>query len=577
VVTAFGGLLRLDALVQKYGALDRPGWASVLTRQIAPLGGSLQPDAHRWDAVPSRFDGGDPINYLKYAREMRSFYQAHVREPVFLALTRAFLWLIGDQDVAVGFASAAGSTLAILGIYLLGATMVSSWAGLAAALVLAGEYQVITWAPDGWRDDTFMAAVLFAAWAFIRFSRQSSFGNALLLGAAAAAACLTRITALSFVVPGLAWLIVESPAAERWHRAKMTSLAALIASALVAPYLISCAIATGDPLFAINYHTGYYRVAEKMPSEKPMSATAYVSQKIAARPVGTLETVANGLVVRPFVTKWNGLDAWVPWLGRTLQWCALAGLLLLPFSSAGRLLLVILFASLLPYAFTWSIAGGGEWRFTMHAYPLYIVCAVYAVDRACRRLSRLWRDRRPPALTAWRQAATAAAVVALLAGAYVALPWFVVREAIASGEDVSIETGTRDLPFYGSGWSPPHRDGVIVRVSQAERAIVRLPLPVRRSYDLVLRLDPVAPDRQHSATVLLNRQLFAILHLTLDPERMGSYRLRVPAEKVKAGINELAIVSDPLVPASVAGARFAWLHPDERLGVRLWYVRVLRP
>ena len=35
--------------------------------------------------------------------------------------------------------------------------------------------------------------------------------------------------------------------------------------AVVAPYLISCAIATGDPLFAINYHTVYYRFAEQRP------------------------------------------------------------------------------------------------------------------------------------------------------------------------------------------------------------------------------------------------------------------------------------------------------------------------
>ena len=40
--------------------------------------------------------GGDPINYLKFGREMRNFYAAHVREPGFPAATR--LGLDADQQ-----------------------------------------------------------------------------------------------------------------------------------------------------------------------------------------------------------------------------------------------------------------------------------------------------------------------------------------------------------------------------------------------------------------------------------------------------------------------------------------------
>ena len=42
-------------------------------------------------------------------------------------------------------------------------------------------------------------------------------------------------------------------------------------------------------------------------------------------------------------------------------------------------------------------------------------------------------------------------------------------------------------------------------------------------------------------------------------------------------MNELTIVPDALVPAGSAGARYATRDPDDRLGVRLWYVRVLVP
>jgi len=91
----------------------------------------------------------------------------------------------------------------------------------------------------------------------------------------------------------------------------------------------------------------------------------------------------------------------------------------------------------------------------------------------------------------------------------------------------------------------------------------------------VLRLDPVAPDRQHRAVVLLNRQLLATLLLTWNPERVGSYPLLLPAEKVRVGMNELTIVPDTLVPAGSVGSRYPWRDSTDLLGVRLWHLRVL--
>ena len=46
--------------------------------------------------------------------------------------------------------------------------------------------------------------------------------------------------------------------------------------------------------------------------------------------------------------------------------------------------------------------------------------------------------------------------------------------------------------------------------------------------------------------------------------------------KVPRGLtHEGALVPDALVPAADAGPRFAWVGAGERLGLRLWYVRVL--
>ena len=253
---------------------------------------------------------------------------------------------------------------------------------------MAIDYQMITWSVDGWRDDTFTALVVFSAWGFLRLRNQPSFGNAVVAGLAAGAACLTRITALSFILPALLWLVIDGARPLWRERARHASTALLILAALVAPYLISCAIGTGDPLIAINYHTIYYR-ARRRPrrsraDERPRGTSV---SRFARHPLATMDIGVTGLFVQPFITESGRPRHLAEESSRpALWWLALAGLVALPFSAAGRLLLVILLCSLLPYAFTWNLGGsGGEWRFTMHAYPLYIVAAML---RAGRRLSR---------------------------------------------------------------------------------------------------------------------------------------------------------------------------------------------
>src|SRR6266567_3538902 len=151
------------------------------------------------------------------------------------------------------------------------------------------------------------------------------------------------------------------------HHHGPAATALLILTAVVSPYLISCAIATGDPFYAINYHTVYYRFAEGMPIGAAMTAGDYLRLKFAGHPIGTLDTAFTGEFIRPFITKWRGIDPWSPYVAELLRWLSLTGLLALPFSSKGRLLTVILLGSLIPYAFTWNVGAGGEWRFTMHA------------------------------------------------------------------------------------------------------------------------------------------------------------------------------------------------------------------
>jgi 4-amino-4-deoxy-L-arabinose transferase-like glycosyltransferase len=569
LITCYGALLRLDAFTQKYGTFDHPAWARVMTRDVAPLARHLRPSTIHFGVERKPYVGGDPISYLQYGREMEAFYQPHVREPMFLAATRASLWALDGQDAAVSLASAAGSLLAIFATYLLGAAVVSRGAGLVAAALMAIEYENITWAVDGWRDDFFTATCVLALWALVRFMDRPAFSNALLAGLTCGAACLTRITALSFVVPAFLYVVL-AVREDRRQRLERAAIAAIVMAAVVGPFLLSCWIATGDPFFSINEHTSYYRFAEGVASPARMSVATYLREKFVGHPVATLDVGTTGLIVRPFQTKWSGFDQWTRIIGTLLWPASLAGLAIWIFSVRGRLMLLALIGALLPYAFTWNIGGGGQWRFTMHVYPIYIVAAVQAYVML---FSRAWRPS--PRLVA-RRAISLAALVAAAVAVYASLPWFAALEATGKGNAVTIAAGERDRVFYRSGWSAPHADGnVTARVSERLQTTVHFPLAAARAYTVVLRLDPVVPDVQQRLTVLFNRQLIGALRLSWSPDRVGSYSVALPAAWVRKGENEITLVPEPMVAAGSAGPRYGWLDPAQQVGVRFWYLRIL--
>lgn len=572
LITVYGAVLRLNVIESRYGPIARPAWARVLTAKAAAAARHLEPGMYAWPPDPNPYVGGDPIGYLKFAREMRSFYQGHVREPVFLAWTHLWLWLLGNQDVGISFASASMSILTIPLTCLLGALAFSPAVGLLAGFALAIDYDAVSWSADGWRDDTFTCMVVLTICALLWLRRQPHPRRAVLAGVAAAVACLTRITSVSWIVPALLLIAVERRREWR-HRAAMCGLAAATALVLVAPYLVNCWRVYGDPLIAVDAHTTYYRAGEGLPFRQPQSAFEYIGAKLHRRPIFQLDTAMTGLFVFPFQNKWSGFDLWVPRLSAMLSWSAVLGLLLFLASSVGRLLLLVALTSLLPYAFTWNVAGGSEWRFTMHVYPIYLVAAFYPPYV----LVRLLATRSRPQLTR-RQAGRWVAVAAALATAvacYLALPYFIARESLRYGESTSIETGPRDGVFYRGNWSDWTRAGLVrSRIMIGDRAAIHFPLPERRAYRLTLRLDPALPGRPHVVSLLLNHRVLQPLNLAWDPLRVGSYEIDLPADYVHVGDNELQLIADGVVPANAAGPRFASVPPDTNVSLRLWYIRI---
>jgi 4-amino-4-deoxy-L-arabinose transferase-like glycosyltransferase len=249
---------------------------------------------------------------------------------------------------------------------------------LVAALGLAIDKDMVTWGADGWRDDAGTFFVVALSLAFLRLWQGPSWVWACATGVLTAGALLTRVTLLSLVAPALL-LIVLAGAGPRRTRLAQLAVAAAVAAALAGPYFLNCWRVFGDPLYSVNYHTTFYRARGGDAYDTPMSAGTYLRERLRRDPVGTLTTAFIGVTAHPFREKWTGFDFWIDGLGRVLKWLSAAGLVMLACSRSGWFLLVLLVGSLVPYAFTWTIPGGGEWRFTMHAYPLYLVASGLAM------------------------------------------------------------------------------------------------------------------------------------------------------------------------------------------------------
>jgi len=591
LVLAYATILRLDALFRSYGPYDHPGWFVSVQEAVATTAAVAVPSSWEWPRREAQHDIGDPINYLAFARDMRSFYQAHVREPVFLAATRAWLGLTGGLDVSVSLSSVSFSVLLILATYLLGASIASKPVGLAAAAALAVEHQVIALSIGGWRDEASAFFCVLCAWALVRLRTNPRMVNAVIAGAVAAGACLTRITSIVFVVPALVYVWGTGGRAGLAQRSRLVGVAALVLLALTAPYLINCARTFGDPLYSINYHVRFYVARERgvAPLEDEAaaalpSASGYALSKFRERPLEAFDTAVQGLTSFPFTNKWRGFDVWNARVGPGLAVLALLGLWGWLLDANGRLLLIILVASLAPFMMTWPVRGGAEWRFTLHAYPFYLLAACGFVRQIVvfsRRLFATGFRKTIADLDRGRIVRRAAVLLLPVVAAPVlafGVPYLIAHGSLERGEGAYVIAGPRDRLFFTDGWSAPVTEGnVVARFATQRVATLSLPLSRRRPYSIILRMDPLHYEGAAEQRVRVSLDGAALDTVTLlwDPNRVGSYTIDVPAGAVNAGRVRLDLVADRLDVVSRAGSRFPELRRDQAVAFRLWYVGVV--
>ena len=517
LVVMLGGALRFEALVTRYWEPQgAPSWA-LHTRAVLT---SLHPRSFTLAAQPKPYEG-DPFSYLRFARESRGFYDAHVREPLFLVAARLGLRVSAGQDIGLNFASAFFGTVLVLATLLLGARAASPWVGIAAAALLAIERRVVALSVEGWRDDTYAAFAILTAWALLGLLRRPSRQRALLAGALGAAACLTRLTSLVFLLPAWAFIALWGQGG-RQQRLRALGLCAGVTLVLVAPYLVNCAVAFGDPFYAVNYHAGDFSRRAGLSLGGPTGVAAFLAS--LQGPFERFDTLWLGLTSVPFESKWTGFRNWSPFLGPALAWTALVGLSSWALRTEGRFFLVLLGGLLLPYAMIWEIPGGNNWRYTLPVYPFYLIgaCAL------CGRIAWLAAHRSFTSLGKEAlQIGGVAAAGLLLANL---LQYARVAEAVRRGRGALVEAGPRDGLILTDGWSWPEREGNIrLRHTQREAGLITLPMP--GGTNLAVRLRLYVRGLSGRVAVYLDGAPLVTLDAPELPQ-IGNYRLVLPSSRL---------------------------------------------
>lgn len=544
LIVLYAALLRFEALTIKHGIVEKPALVRTLQQHSGVLR-YLHPDTLQWKPGSNPYEKGDPINYLRMARGMKSFYAAQFREPFYVWIVKQFLKAFDQKDIAVSFASAFFSVLAVLATFILAQYAFSFWVGVIAALSMTIDQELISIGVDGWRDDTFMFLVLMFSYALLRLFRKASFGNALFAGIIAGLVCLTRLTSFSFIVPGYLYVLLAGKESFK-TRIKSVLLSASMFLVVIAPFLINCAIVYGDPLFSINDNTKFYRSRENIPeAEKPQTVATYLTGKLFNRPFKFIDTGFEGLTRYPFLNKWKGFIYISPSLSKFLAACALLGTIFLLFSSHGRLILLLLLSSLIPYAFTYEIAGGNEWRFTMHAYPFYLIAGALFLTAIIGALltQNTWPlfSERPFSRRALLT--TSFILVIILAGG-----WFLLNqsnflrkeEATKADEAILVQSGNRDLRFFTSGWYMPVQfGGESVRITNGTEAVLSAPLKREKEYNLILRANPVYEKSLKPSIIAVTINSQPVGKFEVKEAVKTAFVFRIPSKFVKDGINKI--------------------------------------
>ena len=383
VIILYGSVLRLDALFVHSGSGAHEylhGWVPPYA-QFNPA--SATDDPYRAD-VRSYLDRAETFTWS-------SFYAPSFREPFYIALTKPFLALAGEE-VGVLIQSWFFSCATLLLFFLIARRLHGPcWAAALLVPIALHEWLILE-APTGYRMSAY-AFFLLAATAAMLFTSASR-RAAGLAGTAFGLLVLIRLSSLSVAVPLLGAKLLSFERGERGERGERrerhdrrvyAALFLAVLTALVAPFLLSNAVAHGDPFYPISFHTQFWLRAEGLPTSDgaPITWSRYFTD--FGRTGAVLKGTCLGMTVLPVKTFWRGLGHF-PLVNLATLVLGLTGLAL-SFKGPERTLGIAYLAHLIPFAYIQNFPSGEMPRFVMPSY-FFLVLAVPLAARTILTLGK---------------------------------------------------------------------------------------------------------------------------------------------------------------------------------------------
>jgi hypothetical protein len=373
LLIGFGTILRFDALLVRARLVGTNPSAETVHQRLRPF----LPDYHAFYSANFEEDPyrADVRSYLDGAEAMSlgGFYDASFREPFYVGLVKLFVALSGGKEFGILLQSFIFSIAVLPLAFVLAAALVGRWWAAAMLLPLVLNEWLIFEAPSGYRMSAYVFfLILFTASVFGRY-RGHPILRAVTSGILAAMVCLIRLSGLSFVLPTLFLGAWEKRKQGGWP---MLGVAALTMTVLVAPYLVNCYRAHGDPLYAISFHTQFWLRAEGTENPASLGQVSLYSYITELHGMGEL-VMGNlrGLTVLPLSKFWNGLSEF-RLLGVAVLAAGVAGLLVSAVTPL-RFLLVAYLGHLIPFAYIQNFPSGRAPRFVMPAYFFLVMAAVW--------------------------------------------------------------------------------------------------------------------------------------------------------------------------------------------------------
>jgi hypothetical protein len=375
LLVLYGSLLRFEALLAHSDLAGRDERAARIHTRLLPW---LPPyGVFNPDNAPEDPYRADVRSYLDRAQAMgrEGFYAPSFREPFYVLLVSAFVRLAGGE-IGILVESTFFSAIALALFYFVALKLHGRWWAVALLVPLALHHFLVLDAPTGYRESAY-SFFLVAFVAAVALGR-SGFGWASLTGTLGGLLCLIRLSALSIVIPLLAFRVLRLPPEQRL---RYGASAAVVLALLVSPFLYSNFRAHGDPFYSVSFHTQFWLRAEGVDQgQGPVSLSRYFTdfERTGALVRGTF----LGLTVLPLRTFWNGLSH-LPLLAAAILGLGVVGLA----RSSNPYLTAAYFGHLLAFAYIQNFPSGEMPRFVMPAFFLLALAGPYAIS-ARRRSSR---------------------------------------------------------------------------------------------------------------------------------------------------------------------------------------------